>query len=164
MRCAYSRACTRPTLTDSCVALSAPRMMYNPQAPTHPSPLTTKSGYPLGLEDECRRPPPLRKALSTSHAPRSLRRHPSITLGSAIPTPPPLLLLCPFTVVTPFPLFLPPPIPPSLGAPTAPRHSAPSRPPDSSSSLPPSLPPVKRVACAPPRHSAPSLRSLPPSR
>ena len=28
-------------------------MMYNPQAPTHPSPLTTKSGYPLGLEDEC---------------------------------------------------------------------------------------------------------------
>ena len=132
--------------------------MYNPQAPTHPSPLTTKSGYPLGLEDECRRPPPLRKALSTSHAPRSLRRHPSITLGSAIPTPPPPpLLLCPFTVVTPLPLFLPPPIPPSLGAPTAPRHSAPSRPPDSSSSLPPSLPPVKRVACAPPRHSAPSL-------
>ena len=73
------------------------------------------------------------------------------------PYPPPLLLLCPFTVVTPLPLILPPPIPPSLGAPTAPRHSAPSRPPDSSSSLPPSLPPVKRVACAPPRHSAPSL-------
>jgi hypothetical protein len=74
------------------------------------------------------------------------------------PYPPPLLLLCPFTVVTPLPLILPPPIPPSLGAPTAPRHSAPSRPPDSSSSLPPSLP---LSASLVPRPATPLPPSLP---
>ena len=145
MRCAYSRACTRPTLTDSCVALSAPRMMYNPQAPTHPSPLTTKSGYPLGLEDECRRPPPLRKALSTSHAPRSLRRHPSITLGSAIPTPPP-----PPPPPPPLPLYCSHSLP-SLSSPPHPsltrrsHRATPLRslPPTGQLKLPPSLPPSR---------------------